>query len=88
MGAAPQAIKPGGGGIKTAANLRNSAPVSCISSLSARGLGRRCLKCVHRQRTTKEPQMITAFFTFVTVAFFAAIIANIAETVSATKAFA
>ena len=32
--------------------------------------------------------MITAFFTFVTVAFFAAIIANVAETVSATKAFA
>lgn len=32
--------------------------------------------------------MITAFFTFVTVAFFVAIIANVAETVSSTKAFA
>lgn len=32
--------------------------------------------------------MITAFFTFVTIAFFVAIIANVAESVSATKAFA
>lgn len=32
--------------------------------------------------------MITAFFTFVTVAFFVAIAANLAVSVGATKAFA
>ena len=32
--------------------------------------------------------MITAFFMFVTVAFFVAIAANVAETVSGTAAFA
>mgnify|MGYP003449233368 CR=1 FL=1 len=32
--------------------------------------------------------MITAFFVFATVAFFAAIVANVAETVSSTSSFA
>ena len=32
--------------------------------------------------------MITAFFTFVTLAFFVAIAANVAESVGNTKAFA
>ena len=32
--------------------------------------------------------MITAYFTFVTVALFVAIIANVATTVSTTRAFA
>ena len=32
--------------------------------------------------------MITAFFTFVTVAFFVAIAANVAESVSSTRSFA
>ena len=32
--------------------------------------------------------MITAFFVFVTTAFFAAIVANIAEGVTASRAFA
>ena len=32
--------------------------------------------------------MITAFFAFVTVAFFAAIVANVAESVSNTRAYA
>jgi len=32
--------------------------------------------------------MITAFFVFVTIAFFAAVVANVAETVSSTRAFA
>ena len=32
--------------------------------------------------------MITAFFVFVTLAFFAAIVANVAETVSSTRSFA
>ena len=32
--------------------------------------------------------MITAFFAFVTVAFFVAIAANVAESVSTTRAFA
>jgi hypothetical protein len=32
--------------------------------------------------------MITAFFMFVTVAFFAAIAANVAESVSSTRSFA
>jgi hypothetical protein len=32
--------------------------------------------------------MITAFFLFVTIAFFAAVVANVAETVSSTRAFA
>ena len=32
--------------------------------------------------------MITVFFTFVTLAFFAAIVANVAESVRSTKAFA
>jgi len=32
--------------------------------------------------------MITAYFTFVTVAFFAAIVANVAATVGTTTAFA
>ena len=32
--------------------------------------------------------MITAFFAFVTVAFFAAVAANVAETVRSTRAFA
>jgi hypothetical protein len=32
--------------------------------------------------------MITAFFIFVTTAFFAAVVANVAETVSSTRAFA
>ena len=32
--------------------------------------------------------MITAFFAFVTVAFFAAVAANVAESVSSTRAFA
>ena len=32
--------------------------------------------------------MITAFFTFVTLAFFAAIVANVAESVGNAKAFA
>ena len=32
--------------------------------------------------------MITVFFTFVTVAFFVAIAANVAESVSGTRAFA
>ena len=32
--------------------------------------------------------MITAFFAFVTVAFFAAVVANVADTVSSRRAFA
>ena len=32
--------------------------------------------------------MITAFFMFVTLAFFVAIVANVAETVSSTTSFA
>ena len=32
--------------------------------------------------------MITAFFVFVTVSFFAAVIASVAETVTTTRAFA
>ena len=32
--------------------------------------------------------MITVFFTFVTVAFFVAVAANVAETVGSTRAFA
>lgn len=32
--------------------------------------------------------MITAFFLFVTTAFFAAIVANVAESVSTTRTFA
>jgi len=32
--------------------------------------------------------MITAFFTFVTLAFFGAIVANVAESVGSAKAFA
>jgi hypothetical protein len=32
--------------------------------------------------------MITAFFTFVTVAFFVAIAANVAESITQTRAFA
>ena len=32
--------------------------------------------------------MITAFFTFVTVAFFVAVAANVAESVGSTRAFA
>ena len=32
--------------------------------------------------------MITAFFLFATTAFFAAIVANVAESVSTTRAFA
>ena len=41
------------------------------------------------QRTNdKEPKMITAFFIFVTTAFFAAVVANVAETVTSTRAFA
>jgi hypothetical protein len=32
--------------------------------------------------------MITAFFAFVTVAFFAAVVANVAESVGSTRAFA
>lgn len=32
--------------------------------------------------------MITAFFMFVSIACFAAIVANVAETVSSTRAFA
>jgi hypothetical protein len=32
--------------------------------------------------------MITAFFAFVTVAFFAAIVLNVAESVGTTRAFA
>ncbi len=35
----------------------------------------------HTDRHTQEPQMITAFFFFVTTAFFAAVIANVAESV-------
>jgi hypothetical protein len=32
--------------------------------------------------------MITAFFAFVTVAFFAAVVANVADTVSSRRSFA
>lgn len=32
--------------------------------------------------------MITAFFLFVTVSFFAAIVANVAESIASTRAFA
>jgi len=32
--------------------------------------------------------MITAFFAFVTVAFFAAVVANVAETVTTSSSFA
>ena len=32
--------------------------------------------------------MITAFFAFVTVAFFAAVVANVAETVTTSRSFA
>jgi len=32
--------------------------------------------------------MITAFFLFVTTAFFAAIVANVAETITSSRAFA
>ena len=32
--------------------------------------------------------MITAFFVFVTTAFFAALVANVAESVTASRAFA
>jgi hypothetical protein len=43
-------------------------------------------KVASTQRNThKEPQMITAFFVFVTTAFFVAIVANVAESVSATR---
>jgi hypothetical protein len=62
---------------------------SCISSPSPREGRERRLEWLQRQRTTdKEPQMITAFFIFVTTAFFAAIVANVAETVTSTRAFA
>jgi hypothetical protein len=32
--------------------------------------------------------MITAFFAFVTVAFFAAVVANVADTVASSRSFA
>jgi hypothetical protein len=52
------------------------------SSLSAVARPPALLECVHRQRTTnRRAHMITAFFTFVTLSFFAAITANVAETI-------
>jgi hypothetical protein len=36
----------------------------------------------------QEPQMITAFFLFVTTAFFAAIVANVVESIGTTRAYA
>jgi len=64
-----------------------SAPDSCNSSLPARPAGSGCLKCIHRQRTcSQEPQLITAYFTFVTVSFFAAIAANVAASIAGAHA--
>ena len=63
--------------------FRISPRLSRNSSLSRRAGGFGCLKWAHRERTThQEPQMITAFFVFVTVAFFAAITANVAASLS------
>ena len=49
------------------------------------GVGSRCLKWLQHNATTKEPQMITAFFVFVTTAFFVAIVANVVESVGAAR---
>ena len=40
--------------------------------------------CIHRtpQRTHRSRKMITAFFVYVTAAFFVAIVANVAATVA------
>jgi len=62
-----------------------SSRQSCISSLSARGAGWPSLKWLQHNATPKEPQMITAFFVFVTTAFFVAIVANVAESVSTAR---
>jgi hypothetical protein len=63
------------------------ARVSCISSLSARGRGVEPLNCTHRNATThREPQMITAYFAFVTAAFFVAVLANVAASVAGATA--
>ena len=43
----------------------------------------------NKQHPPKEQrQMITAFFAFVTVAFFVAVVANVAETVASSRSFA
>lgn len=67
-----------------------SAPDSCSSSLSARSGGGGCLQWVHRTtlHPIRSPQMITAYFVFVTVGFFVAIAASVAESVTTTRAFA
>lgn len=60
---------------------------SCNPSPSPRGGRRGCLEWAHRQRTTpRSPQMITAFFAFVTVSFFVAITANVVEAVATARA--
>ena len=60
-----------------------------ISSLPARLAPAPRLHSLHRNATThQEPQMITAFFAFVTVAFFSAVVANVAESVASARSFA
>ena len=54
-----------------------------VSSLSRGTAGPGCLKWLHRtQSLTGSHQMITAFFAFTTVAFFCAIVVNVAATVA------
>lgn len=75
---------PGGAG--TAGGT--PAPISCNSSLSARGVGVASLKWLHRNDAThQEPQMITFIFAFATVGFFIAIAAQVVGTVSNSRAF-
>lgn len=75
---------PGGAG----AAGGTPAPVSCNSSHSPRGGRAASLEWLHRNDATdQEPQMITFFFAFVTVAFFAAIAAQVVGTVSGSRSF-
>lgn len=63
-----------------------SPPVSCISSLSARRGWAPAPKWLHRNDATQpEPPMITTFFAFVTVVFFAAIAAQVLGSVSSLR---
>jgi len=65
-----------------------SLPISCISSLCARDLRRRCLEWAHLRFTTQgSTRMVTFFFAFVTVAFFGAIVLNVVEGVGSARAF-
>jgi len=41
-----------------------------------------------QRNTDRSRKMITAFFFFVTTAFFAAVVANVAESVTSARAFA